>query len=268
MAEKFAGREGREMAGGVLLLSIDWELEIDNSDQAREQRLDAAGLQLVELTQRLRIPATWAVADPLLSAATDQILRAGVGHEIAVLGDRSWIGPGSGRNRLARELDRRFQRARKVGIPVATLSLRNVEPATMLDLLHEHHIHAVRGPASDRPSLARKIGPPTVRYGVWQAPTAWRIPARQTWWLSGGWSIRRQLRRAIRRQELLHLVVDAPRLVDAGQPGLAALESLLTLAAARRDAGQLEIVTLGQSAETALRDRASHPTRSILRPAA
>ena len=32
-------------------------------------------------------PVTWAVADPMLSAATEPILRAGGGHEIAVVGD-------------------------------------------------------------------------------------------------------------------------------------------------------------------------------------
>lgn len=256
------------MAGGTLLLTIDWELEIDHSDHVREQQLDAAGLRLIELTRRLRLPATWAVADPLLSAATEQIQRAGVGHEMAVLGDRTWIGPGSGRTRLARELTRRFERARKVGIPVRALALRNVEPASVQDLLHEHQVHAVRGPAIDHASLARNAAAPGVRFGVWQAPTAWRIPAQHHWFLPGQWSIRREIRRAIRRQTVLHLAIDAPRLVSAGEPGLAAIESTLSLAATRRDAGQLSIMTLGQAAEIALRERASVPTRSILRPAA
>jgi hypothetical protein len=256
------------MAGGVLLLSIDWELEIDQSEQAREQRLDAAGQQLVELTGRLRIPATWAVADPLLSVATEAILRAGVGHEMAVLGDRTRIGPGSGRSRLARELDRRFERAHKVGIPVRTLALRNVEPAAVLDLVHDHHVQAVRGPAVDTAALARKSGSPVPRFGVWQAPAPWRIPTQPGWLVPGAWSVRRELRRAIRRQAILHLAIDAPRLVDAGAAGMAAVESVLSLAAARRDAEQLSMFTLGQLAEAALRERASVPTRSILHPAA
>jgi hypothetical protein len=256
------------MAGGTLLISIDWELEIDHSDQIREQRLDAAGVRLLEMTRRLRIPATWAVADPFLSAATDPIQRADVGHELAVLGDRTWIGPGSGRSRLARELDRRFDRARKAGIPVTALALRNVESASVLDLLHDHGVHGVRGPALDHLSQVRKASGSGVRLGVWQAPAAWRIPAQQHWFLPGQWSVRREIRRTVRRQGTLHLTIDAPRLVDAGDPGLAAIESALTLAAARRDAGQLAILTLGHAADIALRERASVPTRSILRPAA
>ncbi len=256
------------MAGGTLLVSIDWELEIDHSDQAREQRLDAAGLRLIELTRRLRIPATWAVADPAISAATEQIQRADGLHELAVLGDRTWIGPGSGRTRTARELDRRIDRARKVGIPVTTLALRNVEPTGVLDLLHDHGVHGVRGPALDHMSLLRKSAGSGVRLGVWQAPAAWRLPAQQQWFLPGQWSVRREIRRTIRRQGTLHLTIDAPRLVEAGDPGLVAIESALTLAATRRDAGQLAILTLGQAAEIALRERTTVPTRSILRPAA
>jgi hypothetical protein len=256
------------MAGGVLAVSIDWELEIDTSDAVSERQLEAAGTQLIALTRQHAIPAVWAVADPLLSAASDEILAAGIGHEIAVLGDRTWIGPGCGRARLARELERRFERARTSGLTVSTLALRNVEPTEVLDLLHEHRVLAVRGPAIDSVSLTRKLAAPPVRFGVWQAPRAWRMPLRPLWWLGEGWSIRHALGRAVQRESLLHLAIDAPRLIQAGPEGMRMLATAFRLAAARRDAGQLEIVTLRQLAQSALKERGSAPTRSILRPAA
>jgi hypothetical protein len=260
--------EGRPMAGGMLILSVDLELEIDHSDQVREERLDAVRSHLVRLAEQHRVPATWAVADPYLSAATDQVLRSGVGHELAVLGDRTWIGPGYGRGRIARELDRRFTRARKVGIPVITLALRNVGPASILEILQEHRVSAVRGPAVDSSAQARLNGTAAIRFGAWQSPTAWRVPLRPRWWHSSAWAIRREIRRTIHRGSTLHLAIDGPRLVDWGSDALRVIESVVQFAAARRDAGLLRIATLGQLAQEALRERAAVSTRSILRPAA
>lgn len=259
--------EGRAMAG-VLVLSVDLELEIDHSDRLRDEQLDAVRSRLVGLTQQHRIAATWAVADPLLSAATDQVLHAGAGHELAVLGDRSWIGPGYGRGRIARELDRRLGRARKAGIAVQALALRNVEPSSVLQLLNEHGIMAVRGPAIDAAVAVRKLAAPSVRFGLWQAPPPWQLPLVGRWWLPASWGICYEIRRTSDRESLLHLAIDAPRLVEAGPEGLNVVESVLRYAAARRDAGHLRIATVRELAEEALHQRANSHTRSILRPAA
>jgi hypothetical protein len=260
--------EGRPAAGGVLILSVDLELEIDNSDRLRDEQLDAVRSRLVGLTQQHQIAATWAVADPLLSVASEQVLHAGVEHELAVLGDRTWIGPGYGRGRIARELDRRFGRARHVGMAVSTLALRNVEPLTVLELLHHHGVTAVRGPAVESASAAQRLGTASVRFGVWQAPAAWRLPTVSRWWLPASWSICRQIRRACERGLMLHLAIDAPGLVETGPEAIGVLAAVLRFAAARRDAGQLRIATHRQLAEAALRQPENAGTRSILRPAA
>jgi hypothetical protein len=214
------------------------------------------------------VPATWAVADPLLSAASDQVLSAGVGHELAVLGDRTWIGYGAGRTRLARELARRFDALRKTGIPVATLALRNVEQVLDLDLLVDHQVSAIRGPAVESAAQVRRTPPHPIRFGIWQAPTPWRIPPGAGWWISAGWRIRREIERTIRRGGQLHLAIDAPRLIEAGDEGLTAIQCTLEYLAAQRASGRLVIATLGQLAAKSLRQRSALPTRSILRPAA
>jgi hypothetical protein len=254
--------------GGLVIISIDLELDIDRPDQSGEQRLDEVRSRLIALTARHGVPATWAVADPLLSAASDQVVAAGVGHELAVLGDRTWIGYGAGRTRLARELARRFDGPRKTGIPVTTLALRNVEQVLDLDLLLDHGVTAVRGPAVDSASLARKLAPPPIRFGIWQAPIAWRIPPHAGWWISSGWRIRREIERNISRSGLLHLTIDAPRLIEAGAEGLAAIDRALHYIAAQRASGRLGTTTLGKLAARSLQGRSAVPTRSILRPAA
>src|SRR5580765_5341788 len=110
---------------GTLVLSIHLELELEEQDRRAEQRLDDIRRRLIEVTKAGKVPATWAVADPMLSAASESILAAGVGHELAVLGDEAWLGQGCGRGRLARELTRRFSAPRKSGMKVGTLLLRN-----------------------------------------------------------------------------------------------------------------------------------------------
>lgn len=261
------------MAGGLVALSIDLELDIEHRDgldeqRSGEQRLDEVRTRLVAMTARNSVPATWAVADPLLSAASDQVLSAAVGHELAVLGDRTWIGYGAGRTRLARELARRFDTPRKAGIPVTTLALRNVEQVVDLDLLLDHNVSAIRGPAVESAAGLRRAAQQPIRFGIWQSPTPWRIPPSAGWWISVGWRIRREIERTIRRGGQLHLAIDAPRLIESGDEGLTAIERTLEYLAAQQASGRLTIATLGQLAAQALKQRAALPTRSILRPAA
>src|SRR5262245_963733 len=95
---------GRNMCVGRgtwrLILSIDLELDLAHHEPSEQRRLDEVRRRLVDFTQLHRLPATWAVADPTLSAATESVLAARAGHEIAVLGEPAWLGRGCGRLRL------------------------------------------------------------------------------------------------------------------------------------------------------------------------
>lgn len=253
---------------GTLLLSIHLELDLEDQDRRDEQRLDEIRSRLLGLTQASEIPATWAVADPMLSAASESIVAAGTGHELAVLGDEAWLGPGCGRARLSRELVRRFTAPRKAGIAVNTLVLRNLQQVNDLDLFIQHGVKAISGPATTDLATLRKTQPPPIRFGIWQPPTALRLPLDGKWWSPASWLVRGEIKRAIRKRSTLHLSIDAPRLIASEKHALDSLESILQYAAAKRAAGQLQIATIGQLATQALQARAGVPTRSILRPAA
>lgn len=253
---------------GTLVLSIDLELDLDHHDTLHHRRLDEVRRSLVQLTAEHKTPATWAVADPLLSVATEHVLTAGCGHEMAVLGDQAWLGPGCGRVRLARELARRFTAARRAGIAVSTLALRNVEQVLDLDLLLDHGVTALCGPAVDQPAVARRAGEPPIRFGLWQPTAAWRLPPQAGWWLPAKWRIRSEIKRAIRQRSLLHLRLDALRLIETADQGLTIIGEMLKYAAQRCDSGQLRIATVGQLAAAELGSRAAVPSRSVLRPAA
>jgi hypothetical protein len=253
---------------GTLVLTIDLELDVEHHGGELQRRLDEVRSHLVAMTRAAGVPATWAVADPMLSAASESILAAGVGHEIAVLGDQAWLGPGCGRARLARELNRRFCVPRKAGMLVSSLVLRNVDQVVDLDLLLDHDVKAMCPPPVDQPQAARKLGQPPIRFGLWQPPIAWKLPLMKTWWSPAAWQVRREIKRSIRRQSLLHLRLEALRLVESPDTVLRGLDGMLTYITAKRDRGQLAVATIGSLAIAALDNRAASPSRSILRPAA
>ena len=250
----------------AVVLSIDLELDLDHSEPSLPRRLDEVRSQLIDLAAKWSVPATWAVADPMLSAATEPILRSAGGHEIAVLGDRAWLGPGCGRDRLSRELTRRFTVPSKAGIPVHSLVLRNVEQVTDLDLLITHGVTAICDPAIEAAPARNR--PLPIRFGIWYPPPAWRLPPHATWWSPTAWQIRREIQRATRTGAVLHLRLDALSLIDAPNGGLPLVHWLFAYLGRSREAGRIELSTIGAQAAAALSYRAGKPSRSALRPAA
>src|SRR5262245_54662503 len=253
---------------GTVIFSVHLELDLEHQDPRLQQRLDDARKELIELTARLRLAATWAVADPVLSASTDSILGAGCSHEIAVLGERAWLGRGCGRGRLGRELTRRFAAARSAGIAVGTLVLRVIYQCFDLDPLLDHGVCAVCGPAIESTSPARKYGSAPTRFGLWHAPSALRIPPRSRWWLPTRWVTRQEIKRAIRERLICHFQIDARQVVTNPAGQLGQIAAVMEYAAGKRDAGLLQVETIGQIARRILAVRTAAPSRSILQPAA
>jgi hypothetical protein len=248
----------------TVTISIELELEIGRQSDDRQCRLDDLAGELMALFDKHQLAGTWAVADPAHSAAAPAILASPVGHELAVLGDAAWLGPGVSRQRMERELARRFDGARQSGVNVSTLLLRNVREPLDLELLLSSGVTAVAywpaAPAdeSDRPSP---------RYGLWHAPPAWRLPAASRW-LPAAWIIARRLRQPHRRTELLHVAIDSAALVERGESALAQIRCLMSQLARGREAGMWQVRTLQSLAAEALGERKSQPMRSILKPAA
>lgn len=249
---------------GTVAFSIELELAIDRPSLDRHQRLEhLTGILLDQLAQH-QLPATWALADPARSAASPAILAQPQGHEIAVLGERTWMGRGAGRLRIQRELGRRFEGARREGLRVDTLVLRNVAEPVDLELLLDHHIAAVSYPAG--PSAGGAAGP--LRFGVWHAPAAWRLPLAPKWWLPAGWQANWRLREAVTGRRVLHVAIDGDALVDQEETGLSQVGTILRHVARFQAQGKLHVRTLGALAAENLALRLAQPTRSLLAPAA
>jgi hypothetical protein len=257
------------LARGTLTISID--LDCDVARLAGQAALEDLTGRLLELLARYQMPATWAVADPAVSAARGRVCEIGAGHELAILGDATWVGREAGRSRFARELARRAARARVEGLPIDTLALKTVLPIEHCDLAIKEGIVAVRQARAALPAdSARALGPATLRFGLWAFPASVTLPGHSRW-LPGGGGVRMArvaIDEAIAARGLAQLVVDAPRLAARGKSALNVVARVLAHADRRRRHELLEIATLGATARKLAGARASQPSRSILRPAA
>lgn len=253
------------MAGetrGRLVLSIDLELVTRAGSLEYQRQLDAVASQLTEALAQHHLPATIAVADPLHSAATEQIAASPLGHEIAILGDASWVGRGAGRERFGRELDRRIHKARKAGLHVTSLALRNVDLTENYDLLTKHALTAIRLGHATAPAQA-----PLLRFGMWQMPVSLALPHTPRWFQSTVRLAKKTLRNAVQSGGIAHLAIDAGRLAEGEAVRLVEVLRVLALAGEWQQAGRLEVLTLQQLVSNLDRPEAAAPQRSILRAA-
>lgn len=252
------------LAKGVLNLSIE-VLELDDREiKPLECEALRAAARLAELLAYFEMPATFAFHEPASSEMASRLAAGDRGHEIALLGDRSWLGADVGRGRLGRELAARVSFARQAGIDVRTIVLAD-------DGFDEHHDLAVRnGIVALRAPIGRvdkaAAQPQALRFGLWGLPVAMRLPSARRWFGGGARAARAQVERAIDARGVVGLAIDARALAKRG--ALRLVERVLEHAARRRSEGTLDVLTLGDAASRLSAPAQSRPTRSILRPAA
>jgi hypothetical protein len=181
-------------------------------------------------------------------------------HELAILADSTWIGPGVGRTQFARELAHRVKVAKTHGASFRTLAATDTELTTNLDLLVKHRISVVRSP------LYMGFQPQSLRYGVWQAPVSFTLPSKSRWQFGGTeWAINRALSRASRLHGLVHLVVELDTLRNRAE--MTSLERILTTVHRRRNKGLIAVVTMQGLVASLTPQRQATSARSVLRVA-
>jgi hypothetical protein len=244
------------------------ELDPVPNDLSVTVRRDLADVtnRLVGLFDVHRLPATWAVSDPAFSAATSLVMRSAISHEMAILGDTSWLGETAGRTRFARELERRVTKSRSVGINVVSLVPRVESIERHVDLVVKQGITAIAG--VDRSAVRlRSMTPRALHYGVWEVPATIRLPQESTWFLSS-WLLRRRLRQAALQAATVHLVIDASSLAEAGVQAEKTLASVAEQVAELCKRGAARVETLGAVAARLANVPNASPQQSILRRAA
>jgi hypothetical protein len=250
----------------TVVFSVELELSLGAADPQRQEALAQHTGDLLALLDEQQLPVTWGVADPAQSAATAAVLASRAGHEIAVLGEPSWLAADAGRVRQERELHRRLDGARRAGMSVSTLILRDIKQPLALDLLLAAQVKAVSWPVGQ--PLDGGLSGRLRRFGVWNAPAAWRVPMVGCWWRPFGWHAAVRLRNVIGSRRTLHVAIDGDGLIASGDAGLAQIRTLVTRVSRLRKQDRVAVRTLGELAAEQLANRCAEPTRSILQPAA
>jgi hypothetical protein len=253
---------------GHLLVSVHLDPVADGHVVASEQELAKLNRQLIDLMDAQSLPVTWAVCDPAYSAATPWVLRSPVNHELAILGDATWLGPTAGRTRFARELARRVSLARAAGIDVKALVPRVASIERHIDLVVKQRITAISGVELPHDSRPRSTAPRALHYGVWELPVSRSLPASHQWSLWSRWATWRQIRRAASAADTYHLAIDAANLLSDRGRGVTTLARLVRRIADLRNRGFLQVETLGSASARLSNVPALSPHRSILRRAA
>ena len=250
------------LAKGVLNISIE-VLATGDRQPPLEHDATLSIIRLAELLDRYQMPATFAVGEPAPAALLGRLASDDRGHEIALLGDGSWLA--AGRGRLARELAARLAAIRQWDLEATTIVLAGQRAIEHHDLAVRYGIRAIRASSAVLPRTSRQ--PHAVRFGLWSLAVGWRLPSTR-WWGGGARAARARLDRAIAERGAFGLAIDAGRLAERGAGGLRVIERVLKHAVRRRDDGSLDVLTLGETAARLSSPVASRPTRSILRPAA
>jgi hypothetical protein len=261
------------LPSAVFSVSVDLELDPMRSSREQPKSLETTTRRLLKLLDQYHLPATWAVADPAVSAATETLLASETGHEVAVLGEPTWVGSEAGRMRFGRELARRVAHGRAAGLNISTLALRGTELTDHLDLLVKHGISVLRGEYREMSTrwFSQPVcqAPAALRFGLWDIPASYRLPGDSRWKLGGGGRRRgrKGIDAAIADRSVFHLQVDALEFTERGHMAEHALECVLKHAALRKRENAIEFETLSGVARKLAGERTSVPARSILHAA-
>jgi hypothetical protein len=253
---------------GHFAVTVQLDPVADGRSLEHSKQLADITARLIDLMDKHRLPATWAVSDPAHSAATSRILRSVVPHEFAILGDASWLGPTAGRTRFARELSRRVAQARSAGLDVRTLVPRVSSVDEDIDLVVKQRISAVVGVGAMSNTSPATSSPRALHFGVWEIPVTGTLPARAGWFSNGGWATWRRIRKAAKEASIFQLLVDVPTLSAEAWTAQKSVFWLLERVAMLRDRGLVRAETLRASVARLSDVPAVKPQRSILHRAA
>jgi len=250
---------GKESRNGTVVLSIDLPSEGANGGRVN----DTLAKRLFQMLESRHLPASWVPQDPQSFSLRHDLAATNTRHDLALVGDSSWIGKAAGRTRFARELAARIEAVRSANINVSAIALRDTHLDDHLDLLVKHRVGMIRGQRRGGLSLQ----PQSVRFGVWYSPISVVLPQQNDWsWIRQSWTLRQIVRRAIRAAGVAHIMIDAARM-EQKTAALAQFDLVLAHLQRQRDRGLLTVTSLSGLTESLIQRPTLKHATSILRTA-
>lgn len=245
---------------GVVSISID----VDSASPADHDRTQSLCIELLDRFNKRGVAASWALANPVHGALSREINPGRPDHEVALLAAEKPHSPES-RAQIVERVVRPIKRAAAAGIFISSLGAVGRWRPQHVDLLAKHGITVIRGPS--RHGSAARIEP--VCYAMWQVPVA--VDIRGGGWMANHAQLR-LARRAVgltmRDGGFCHLRIDAAALAKGDAAcSLRTVDRLLRDLIQIRDAGQIVIETLRDTAVRLAPKRILPAARSILRAA-
>jgi len=230
--------------------------------------------RLTRLIGSSELPVTWAVGESLFGELHERFESQTAVHELAVLGDDSWLGQTKSRGTIVRKLNAVVEAAATMERTATSLLLQGVALDADFDLLAKHGINLVARDEADArdskttASADRTTQVRTLRFGVWELATTVKLPRPSSRLGLVGGNVGRLIDRAVSRGELSHVVIDGQAILD--NPGeLRSLERLLERLAFQQRQGGLRVQTLSSISAQLGPSQVRSSATSILRaPAA
>lgn len=212
--------------------------------------------KLYRMVDARHLGASWAPQAPQEFCLRDELANS-QRHDLALVGDDTWIG--AGRTLFARELAARVESVRADQIQVSAIALRGVPLDDHLDLLVKHRIGMIR----DQNCGNLPLQPRSVRFGVWSSPVSVVLPQPHDWsWFGMNRSARQIIRRAAAAKGVAHIAIDAGKIDGATT---SEVDLLLAHLQRQRDRGLLQVTSLAGLTASLVRRPTRKKATSILR---
>lgn len=254
---------------GHFQFCIDVGLPAHQTALAEHREMNLLTEQLAGTFARHGISATWATTQSVNAPLADIIFGTDENHELALLGERSWLSDTIRRQAIIDHFTENMQHAADVGKPLTTLVLRDAAPVSLYPVFKKRGIRTLRPVVAVTFSRKPQKEPAVRDHDMWVAQSTAVFPAHGRFLgrLDPGFRGKQILNRTRHKKTSEQLTILASEMMKNPTATLRSLDRILRIATKFKDQGALKLETIDQATVRWAPVRRA-PQRSILRPAA
>lgn len=254
---------------GYFQFCVDLGLPANQTALAQHREMNLLVEQIAGTFARHNVTATWATTQSVNSPAANIIQAADDRHEIALLGDNSWLSSSIRREEIINHFTENMRHAAEVGKPLKTLVLRDPAPESLYVIFKKRGIDNLRTVSTQGFSRHSQRDPGLRINGMWVTEATGVFPAcgRVLGRFDIGYRGKQILNRSRSKGATEHLSIVAAEMMANPTASLRALDRILNYAAKFAAQGSVCLETMDQTTNR-WEPRNAKPQRSVLRPAA